>query len=90
MEQMSPIDRSRVLHSLTVLCLTWVYRFWALMVDRVGRRPLFLIASSGMCCTFAIWIALTAQQLMHPEKTGFGKGVIAMIFFHNFFYNFAW
>lgn len=64
--------------------------FWALMVDRVGRRPLFLIASSGMCCTFAIWIGLTAAQLQNPGETGFGKGVIAMIFFHNFFYNFAW
>jgi len=64
--------------------------FWALMVDRFGRRPLFLIASSGMCCTFAIWIALTATQLKNPDQLGFGKGVIAMIFFHNFFYNFAW
>ncbi|KIW86259.1 hypothetical protein Z517_01654 [Fonsecaea pedrosoi CBS 271.37] len=64
--------------------------FWACMVDRFGRRPLFLIASSGMCCTFAIWIALTASQLQHPKQVGFGKGVIAMIFFHNFFYNFAW
>ena len=64
--------------------------FWALMVDRVGRRPLFLIASGGMCCTFAIWIALTAQSVLHPDQLGFGKGVIAMIFFHNFFYNFAW
>lgn len=64
--------------------------FWACMVDRFGRRPLFLIAASGMCCTFAIWIGLTASQIMHPKELGFGKGVIAMIFFHNFFYNFAW
>ena len=64
--------------------------FWSMMVDRMGRRPLFLIASGGMCCTFAIWIALTAEQIDNPGKLGFGKGVIAMIFFHNFFYNFAW
>jgi hypothetical protein len=63
--------------------------FWAVMVDRVGRRPLFLIAGSGMTFTFAIWIALTAMQLK-TGQTGYGKGVIAMIFFHNFFYNFAW
>jgi len=63
--------------------------FWAVMVDRVGRRPLFLISASGMCCTFAIWIALTAEQL-RTGSVGIGKGVIAMIFFHNFFYNFAW
>jgi hypothetical protein len=43
-----------------------------------------------MCCTFATWIALTAKQLQNPKDTSWGKGVIAMIFFHNFFYNFAW
>jgi hypothetical protein len=63
--------------------------FWAMMVDRFGRRPLFLIASSGMICTFSTWIALTAKQV-ETGSTSYGKGVIAMIFFHNFFYNFAW
>lgn len=63
--------------------------FWAVMVDRVGRRPLFLIAGGGMVFTFSIWIALTAVQLQTGQAS-YGKGVIAMIFFHNFFYNFAW
>ena len=51
--------------------------FFAFMVDRLGRRPLFLTSNSGMCCTFAIWIALTAIQ----TKTGSasqGKGIICM------------
>jgi hypothetical protein len=43
-----------------------------------------------MCCTFATWIALTARQLQNPKEPSWGKGVIAIIFFHNFFYNFAW
>ncbi|KAI4718679.1 general substrate transporter [Aureobasidium sp. EXF-10727] len=85
--------------------------FWACMVDRFGRRPLFLVSddpdsvfvtggstyidtlqicSTGMVCTFATWIALTAKQLESPKEKSWGKGVIAMIFFHNFFYNFAW
>ncbi|KAK3071921.1 hypothetical protein LTR53_007767 [Teratosphaeriaceae sp. CCFEE 6253] len=64
--------------------------FWAMMVDRFGRRFLFLTAGCGMCCTFAIWIALTATSIKNPLQLGYGKGVIAMIFFHNFFYNFAW
>jgi MFS family permease len=63
--------------------------FFAFMVDRIGRRPLFLTSNSGMICTFATWIVLTAVQ----NKTGspsLAKGIICMIFFHNFFYNLCW
>jgi len=42
-----------------------------------------------MCCTFATWIALTAVQ-NRTGASGPGKGVIAIIFFHNFFYNLCW
>ena len=62
---------------------------FALLVDRIGRRPLFLISNSGMVCTFAVWIALTAVQ-NNTGDVGPGKGVICMIFFHNFFYNLCW
>ncbi|KIM92559.1 hypothetical protein OIDMADRAFT_107106 [Oidiodendron maius Zn] len=61
----------------------------AFLVDRFGRRPLFLLSNSVMVCTFAIWIALTAIQ----NRTGsasIGSGVICMIFFHSFFYNIVW
>ncbi|KAK5113816.1 hypothetical protein LTR62_003200 [Meristemomyces frigidus] len=79
-----------MLNGFILMCNMFEAWFWACMVDRFGRRPLFLIAGCGMCCTFAIWIALTATHLKNPLNLSFGKGVIAMIFFHNFFYNFAW
>jgi len=78
-----------MLNGFILMCNMFEAWFWANMVDRFGRRRLFLIAAGGMCCTFAIWIALTAEDLK-THKTSFGKGVIAIIFFHNFFYNFAW
>lgn len=50
----------------------------------VVSRPLFQMASIGMIFTFGIWIALTAKQTASGEVS-YGKGIIAMIFFHNFF-----
>jgi MFS family permease len=78
-----------MLNGFILMCNMFEAWFWASMVDRFGRRKLFLIAAGGMNFTFAIWIALTATQI-RTQQVSFGKGVIAMIFFHNFFYNFAW
>jgi hypothetical protein len=61
----------------------------AFLVERVGRRFLFLGAGLGMLSTFTIWTALSAQY----EKTGSsgaGIGVLAMIFAFYGFAGLAW
>ncbi|TLD25560.1 hypothetical protein PspLS_05522 [Pyricularia sp. CBS 133598] len=61
----------------------------ALLVDRVGRRPMFLASTGGMFFTFIFW-TLTAG--LYEEK-GLDGARFAMIFFiwvHGIFYSLAW
>ncbi|KAF7195990.1 Lactose permease [Pseudocercospora fuligena] len=59
------------------------------VVDRVGRRTLFLISTAGMLCAFIVWTACAGEF----AKTGVqaqGNAVIAMIYVYYLFYNMAW
>ncbi|KXS95683.1 hypothetical protein AC578_830 [Pseudocercospora eumusae] len=59
------------------------------VVDRVGRRTLFLISTAGMLCAFIVWTACAGEF----AKTGIqaqGNAVIAMIYIYYLFYNMAW
>ena len=61
----------------------------ALMVDRVGRRTLFLLSTAGMLCSYAVWTGLSA----HFANTGgeaVGRAVVAFIFIYYLFYDIAW
>lgn len=58
-------------------------------VDRVGRRTLFLIATSGMLVVFIIWTICGAEFLQHPNKD-VADTVVVMIFLYYCFYNTAW
>ncbi|KAI0062526.1 hexose transporter [Artomyces pyxidatus] len=66
--------------------------FWAvgasLLVDRVGRRPLFLTSCSGMLASFCIQTACTAQYLKHGGDS-LAHTVIAFIFIFYAFYDIA-
>ncbi|KAJ9126147.1 hypothetical protein QFC24_002420 [Naganishia onofrii] len=74
--------------------------FGALTVDRIGRRPLFLISTAGMTVCFCIWTACSAIYTksaaevdadgnpIHPNKSA-GNAVLAMIFLYYLFYNLA-
>lgn len=61
----------------------------AMFVDKLGRRPTFLISTGGMMCTLTLW-TLTAGL---AEDHGATKANNAMIFFiwvFSIFYSFAW
>jgi sugar porter (SP) family MFS transporter len=58
-------------------------------VDKIGRRPLFLVATSGMLTTFVIWTICSARYTLNGDK-GAGNAVVAMIFLYYVFYNMAW
>lgn len=61
----------------------------AMMVDRLGRRPLFLISTAGMLASYAIWTGLTSS-FISTRNSGTGRWVVAFIFIYYFFYDIAW
>ncbi|KAK1517158.1 lactose permease [Colletotrichum costaricense] len=61
----------------------------ALMVDRLGRRPLFLISTAGMLASYIAWTGLTSHFVASRDE-GTGRAVVAFIFIFYFFYDIAW
>jgi len=57
----------------------------ALLIDRVGRRMLWLISSGGMCCSFIIWTGLNSKFASTQNPT-YGRAVLAFIFVFSFFF----
>ncbi|OBT64500.1 hypothetical protein VE03_05365 [Pseudogymnoascus sp. 23342-1-I1] len=60
----------------------------ALMVNRIGRRKLFLISTGGMLSSYIVWTILTSLFTTTPNKN-LGKTVLAIIFIYEFFYDIA-
>ncbi|RKK84941.1 hypothetical protein BFJ71_g14338 [Fusarium oxysporum] len=61
----------------------------ALLIDRLGRRFLFLTSTGGMLFAFIIWTALAAKNQQQGGDRGLGIGVVVMVFIFLGFYNFA-
>ncbi len=61
----------------------------ALLVDRVGRRRLFMVATIGMFFSYIAWTALNAK-FAETRDSRLGNAVLAFIFIYYFFYDIAW
>ncbi|RDW65086.1 MFS general substrate transporter-3 [Coleophoma cylindrospora] len=61
----------------------------ALMVDRLGRRVLFMISACGLFCSYICWTVLTAE-FVRTENAAMGKAVLGFIFIAYFFFDIAW
>jgi len=64
----------------------------AFLVDRVGRRPLFLTATTGMCLMFLAWCITAAQFEKSGQKAVKSSGYpqVAFVWLFGVFYSLAW
>ncbi|KAJ3528488.1 hypothetical protein NM208_g10175 [Fusarium decemcellulare] len=61
----------------------------ALMVDRLGRRTLFLVSTAGMLVAYVVWTGLTSH-FVDTQNEATGRAVVAFIFIFYLFYDIAW
>ncbi|KAB8200199.1 general substrate transporter [Aspergillus parasiticus] len=61
----------------------------AMMIDRFGRRALFLTSTAGMLASYIIWTALSARFSMTKDEA-LGRAVVGFIFVYYLFYDIAW
>lgn len=72
------------------------------IIERAGRRPLFLTATAGMCASYIVWTAMAATVEKSSDRDADGAVIpgsgntkaahteIAFIFIYYCFYNMAW
>ena len=58
----------------------------AVFIDRIGRRPLWLISAGGMTISYIVWTALS-ERFAATNDAGIGRGVLAFIFLYSAFYD---
>ncbi|CAN8099641.1 unnamed protein product [Discula destructiva] len=71
--------------SLALIVSLWM----AMSVDKIGRRPTFLISTGGMFGTLAIWTLCSGLYEDH-NASGAGIAMIVFIWIFGIFYSVAW
>ncbi|KAG4433701.1 hypothetical protein IFR05_010810 [Cadophora sp. M221] len=61
--------------------------FMSFQVDRIGRRPTYLISTIGTLVAFTIWTIISARYAISPAN-GLGVAFVFMIFVYGTFYDF--
>jgi hypothetical protein len=56
-------------------------------VDRIGRRPIYLVSTIGTTIAFTIWTIISARYAIQPVN-GLGAAFVFMIFVYGTFYDF--
>lgn len=82
--QKIPLNGGQFLMSLFVGLIA------ATTVDKIGRRKLFLTATTGMLAMFFAWTITSAQYHKTQDIKSSGYPQIAFIWLYSFFYAFAW
>lgn len=60
--------------------------FFAFFIDKLGRRPIYLISTIGTFVVFNIFTIIAARYDIAPAN-GLGRGFIVSIFFYGIFYD---
>lgn len=79
---------------LTVWSMVWSL-FFSAVINKFGRRTMFLASTAGCLVVYIVWTALEAtyekQTALDGEGGGpYAKAVLAMIFLFNFAYSIGW